>query len=221
MILDVFGGFAQLIPCNFRTFTRINNQKMRRVLPFLFLMLALTPAFADIAIEGQVTRKTVISNLSEFPDYEFYIQYQNYYYEYGYQPGSVDEVILVEGEAFESGERGSRSKIYARLKKKKRKKFESEETVGGQEVIPDRNGRYIEDVVRIISVEEGVIKFEIESSSLILRNGDKENLLKKGGITGLTLFGVDLAYIGLPLFCLIAFALFLMRKRAMHRQEAA
>lgn len=184
---------------------------MKKLIFTLFLVPIFATVFADIAIEGEVTRLTRITNLSDFPDYEFFIKFQAYYYDMGYQAGELTDTPVFEDSLFRSGGRGSTSFIYAR-RKSDGTIFQSEKAVGGQKIVSQRGADGIEDLIKIKSLEDGEIKFKIQESILHYRNGKTEKI-SKSGITGISMFGFDIAYVGFPLLCALALVFFFMRRR--------
>jgi hypothetical protein len=169
---------------------------MNRFLLFAFFAFTLLPfrSQADVLVEGEVDIRVKVTNISDFPDYEFYIEYQDYFYEYGWQPGDISQVAVKEGEEFETGDKGSSSKLYA--KDKEGNTFSSLEALGGNTQIDDYQASYIVQEVEITSINGGEIRYKIY------------------------LFGMDLGLLLLPIICLGGLVFFFWMRRNPVRQVA-
>lgn len=203
------------------------------LLPFLLilsgLLLSSSALFADIAQPNQVPCYIRVTNLDQFPEYEFYIKYNHsYYYNRGYRPGGTREVILENNKDQSTGQRYSRSKIYARLRTSEvhpdsamatdsldttavpSQIFETEEYLGGSTTSSLMT--HLTEVYEIISLDSGVI--HIKKVQSIKGDQKKEKKIKRGQTV--TAGPANWYYWVLPSICLAALAgffLFRMKKR--------
>lgn len=169
---------------------------------------------ADVVTEGEVDIRFRITNLDDYPEYEFYVMYQTYHYDEGYQPGDVIETLIEANKVHQAGERGSKSALYARKKGDKNGPvFESNVLLGGDKIISDYKARAIIEEIEITSVEDGKVEFKVEDRFLMYDNGKEKRFKNAGAILGVELFGVDLGYIVLPLVCLIGLVVFFMLRK--------
>lgn len=124
----------------------------------LFMALGTHAAWADIANEDEVGIKIELMNGAKFPGFEFYIRYQSYTYNMGYQPTELSDIVLEAGKPTATGQRGDRSLLYAR--DSKGREFVSKKEVGG--VVTDRgvNVAYYLDQIVVTSLKKGEIKFK-------------------------------------------------------------
>ena len=165
---------------------------------------------ADIAIEGEVDHKFQIVNINEFSDFEFYINYKEYTYDYGYQLSGETKIVLEADREYLAGDRGSRSQLFAEHKESG-EEFASNEMLGGEEIISDYDVRYILDYIEIQSVEAETVNFKVVKSEYVYRDGKKRKVRK--GMIG----------IGGPWFLIVAViaavllaAFFFLRKKGEH-----
>jgi hypothetical protein len=166
---------------------------------------------ADVAIEGEVDIRVKVLNTSEFPGYEFYIEYQDYYYEYGWQPGGVAHVTIKENEEFETGERGGASKLYA--VDAEGNVFETEEQIGGNQILDDYKASYIVQEIEITELRDGKIAFKVESEYKVYPGGETKKLRKGFVFFGFDVMGIDIGLILLPLVCLGGLLFFFWTRR--------
>jgi hypothetical protein len=150
-------------------------------------------------------------NLSDFPGYEFYIEYQDYYYEYGWQPGGVAHVTINDNEEFETGERGGASKLYA--VDAEGNVFETEEQIGGNTILDDYKASYIVQEIEVTELRDGKIAFKVEASYKVYPNGATKKMRKGFVFFGIGIFGIDLGLILLPLVCLCGLLFFFWTRR--------
>ena len=67
---------------------------MKSLFLTFFALLFAFPVMADLATAGEVDLRIELLNGEEFEGYTFFVEYQTYYYEYGYQEGPIREVEL-------------------------------------------------------------------------------------------------------------------------------
>ena len=194
---------------------------MNRFLLFAFFAFTLLPfqSHADVLIEGEVDIRVKVTNISDYPDYEFYIEYQDYYYEYGWQPGDISQVEIKEGEEFETGDKGSSSKIYA--KDKEGNVFSTLESLGGNMQIDDYQASYIVQEVEITAINGTEIRFKIVDQYKVYPDGGTKKMRKGMVLTGIYLFGMDLGLLLLPIICLGGLVFFFWMRRNPVRQAVA
>ena len=183
------------------------------ILSFLLFLIAL-PAFADIANEDEVDLNVELMNGEKFEGYTFFVRYQTYYYEYGYQPGMVNEVDLKPGENYAVSGRGGSSKIYAR--DEKGNEFESEEEVGGVVNYSGNGVSVFIDRYKVVSVKDGKIELKHVERVKQLRSGK----LVKVNKAGLDFDGNGFPWMSfaLPLVSFLALiAFFIFRRKAAAR----
>lgn len=187
---------------------------MNRIVKLLsFFFLFSLPYFskADVAIEGEVDIRVKVLNLSDFPGFEFFIEYQEYYYDMGWQAGDIVQVAIQEGQEFETGEKGGGSKLFA--KDAQGNTYATEQDLGGNTVLDDYKASYIVQEINIKSVEGGKITFKVADEYKVYPDG-KTRKLKKGFVLfGVNLFGVDLGLFVLPIVCLAGLIFFFWTRR--------
>jgi hypothetical protein len=160
---------------------------------------------ADVAIEGQVTIMVELMNGEAFPGYSFYTEYQTYHYDRGYQPGGVVIAELLKGKPIEASGRGDVSAVFA--KGPDGKIYKSEGTVGGDKCCYPSGVSYLLQQIEIDAVEGEVVKFHVKDLLEVDEDG-KTTSTKKGSITGVSIGGIDILLIALPLACISALFLF-------------
>ncbi len=138
---------------------------------------------ADVVEEGQTTVKVMLKNSSAFPDYEFYILYQDYYYNMGYQKGDQLVLWLEEGREYEAGDQGSSSKIYARLISDTVQIFETESEYGGEEIVHDRKVSVLVDEITITKIEGDHVAVKVKRVKI--DNKGKRSNSDEGFIMGI------------------------------------
>lgn len=174
---------------------------------------------ADVITPGEVYHKFQVINLDEYPDYRFYIMYQGFYYDRGYQPAEPRLEWIKPDEMAAAGGRGASSRIYAVSRSDSTSVMESEERVGGSEIIKDTEARYIQDFVKITAVKDGKVEFEVVEQKLEYRNGQVKDLKSKKkkknkkGIMGASVMGIELTYLVLPAVCLLGLVMFFVFRR--------
>lgn len=182
----------------------------------LFLAIGTHTAWADIANEDEVDVKIELMNGAKFPSFEFYIRYQSYKYDMGYQPDGLTDVVLEAGKPTETGQRGDKSLLYAR--DKNGREYVSQEELGG--VVTDRgvNVGYYLDQIEVVSLKKGVLKFK-KVRKIIGTNNEVLEILK-GDVSG----GgkVSWMFILVPIVCLTGLvAFFILRRREGGKTTAA
>ena len=181
--------------------------------PVLFLVMLLLGAAqlkADVATEGEVDVYIELLNGNEFPGYKFFIKYQNYEYNMGYQPAGVQIVFLEPGKHVSTGDRGSSSLLFA---EGKRGKYQSSIEVGGSEINHTEGLQYVLDRIKITKVDKKGLRFEVVERQLIGENGTVLETIQKGSLEPLNLQAFLLWL--LPIVCLVGLVLFfLFRKKA-------
>lgn len=195
---------------------------MNRILAFLFLSISLlTPlsSRADVAIEGEVDIRIKVLNLSDFPGYEFYIEYQDYYYEYGWQPGDIAHVTIKENEEFETGERGGASKLYA--VDKQGNIFASAEELGGNMVLDDYKASYVVNEVEVTELRDGKLSYKVKRAYKVYPDGATKKLKKGFVFFGFGFGDIDFGLILLPIVCIGGLLFFFWMRRNPMRPSAA
>ncbi len=179
---------------------------MKSLFLTFFALLFAFPVMADLATAGEVDLRIELLNGEEFEGYTFFVEYQTYYYEYGYQEGPIREVELEPGKDINASGRGGRSKIYAR--NEDGDLFESEEAVGG--VVNNASDDVLAyvDQYNVVSMKDGKLKLEHKARIMHLHNGEKIEVSKSG-------IDFSLAGIIMSLACLVALVLFfIFRKKS-------
>lgn len=187
--------------------------KLIRSLLFFSLLtcLGLGSAYADVANEGEVDVQVELLNASKFPGFTFYIKYQHYTYNMGYQPSSLDEVTLEAGKAYETGDRGDASKLYAR--DAKGKVYESKEMIGGVAKELSSSVSHYLDQIEVTKIKKGVISFKVVARKKMGNDGEvleikKSDVVNEEGKGNWMLFTI-------PVVCLIGLiAFFVLRNRS-------
>lgn len=166
-------------------------------------------AWADVANEGEVNVKVELINGKDFPGFEFFIRYQNYHYDMGYQPDGLTDIVLEPGLVTETGGRGDQSLLYAR--DENGNEFVSKTEVGGVDSDFGPDVAYYLDQIEVISVKNGEVKFKIVARKK-MSGDDKVLKIIKGDVSG---GGKSIWMIILvPIFCLTGlFAFFVLRRR--------
>lgn len=180
------------------------------LLPVLFV-LGLSPLMADVATEGEVDVQVELMNGAQFKGFTFFIKYQSYTYNMGYQPSGLSEVVLEAGKSFETGGRGDASKLYAR--DSKGKVYESKEMVGGVASDFDRNVSYYLDQIEITKVKKGVISYKVVARKKMGPNGEVLEIMKSDVVNDEPGKGKWMLFT-IPVVCLIGLvAFFILRSR--------
>lgn len=183
---------------------------MKKAILFLLVLTMFIPAFADIANPDEVDLRIEVLNLDDFEEFSFYIEYQTYYYDMGYQPGVPSLVTLETGKDYETSERAGSSRIYA--KNAKGEIFSSEEEVGGALYDIGDGVSYVVDQYEIVKVENGTVSIKHVARQNHLRSGKVKS--DKLSNLGTTEGSLPIAGIALALTCLFALlALFRYRNR--------
>ena len=173
----------------------------------LLMLLGAANLQADVATQGEQDVYIELVNAKDFPSFKFYIEYQTYTYNMGYQPNGTNKVFLEPGKHIKTGDRGSASLIYA---SGKGREYTSKVEAGGS-VIDNTNGvEYVLDRIKIVKLDKKVVKFTVVERQLIGQDGKVIQTIKKGSLAEQSWF----MYL-LPIVCvggLVAF--FLFRKKA-------
>lgn len=126
--------------------------------------------YADLAREGEVTVYFKVVNLDDFPGQEFYFYYQNYHYNYGYQRGRLDRIRLEQNKDYESSDRGD--KTYLEVATRDGKVIgKTEKEIGGVAQNQAFDVKAVYESIRILSIEDGKIQYEIADRRLKMHNG--------------------------------------------------
>ena len=166
---------------------------------------------ADVATEGEVDVQVELMNGAQFKGFTFFIKYQSYTYNMGYQPSGLSEVVLEAGKSFETGGRGDASKLYAR--DSKGKVYESKEMVGGVASDFDRNVSYYLDQIEITKVKKGVISYKVVARKKMGPNGEVLEIMKSDVVNDEPGKGKWMLFT-IPVVCLIGLvAFFILRSR--------
>ena len=166
-------------------------------------------AWADVANEGEVDVKVELINGKDFPGFEFFIRYQNYHYDMGYQPDGLTDIVLEPGLVTETNGRGDQSLLYAR--DEKGNEFVSKTEVGGVDSDFGPNVAYYLDQIEVISVKNGEIKFKIAARKK-MSGDDKVLKIIKGDVSDGEMS--TWLIILVPIFCLTGLvAFFVLRRR--------
>ena len=189
--------------------SRIFRWTKPRVILILFSFIFFNSIHADVVTEGEFNRQFRIINADQYPDYTFYILYQTYYYDMGYQPGDVNEMIIKPGEAYYGGDRGGVSRIYGKSNSGNPEVATSEETVGGNVYVTQSGVQGVIDEIKITGIKAGVITFVVVKTLHVL-DGGKEKAVKKGAFPGFGDGNSPLIFVlpGICLALLIGFLLF-------------
>jgi hypothetical protein len=154
--------------------------KVFRILLFTtLLLLGAMQVHADVATRGQKAIHIELLNGKDFPGYKFYIKYQRYYYDRGYQPGTVDKVLLEPGKHYETGDRGSTSLLFAKAKKGE---IASKVKVGGAEIDLESKANYLLDRIKITKIDSKGVQFVVVERQEIGDNGKVLRTLEKGSM---------------------------------------
>ncbi|HEX2901589.1 MAG TPA: hypothetical protein VHS96_17890 [Bacteroidia bacterium] len=183
----------------------------------LFMAMGMHTAWADVAREGEVEVKVELMNGKFFPDYEFFVRYQGYYYNQGYHPSEPVDLILAPGESFTTGSKGGSSYLYAR--DSSGNIYESETKVGGVAKDFSPNVGYHLHQIQVLSVRDGVVKFKIVARKKMTDEGKVIKIIKGDVAGGGKSIWMTLLMPALSLAGLLAF--FLMRRRKNGTQTAA
>ena len=173
----------------------------------ILMLLGAAELQADIATQGEQDVYIELVNAKDFPSFKFYIQYQTYTYNMGYQPNGTNKVFLEPGKHIKTGDRGSASLIYA---SGKGREYTSKVQAGGSVIDNTEGVAYALDRIKIVKLDKKVVKFTVVERQLIGQDGKVLQTIKKGSMGEQSL----LMYL-LPLICvggLVAF--FLFRKKA-------
>lgn len=178
----------------------------------LFMFVGNNAVWADIATRDEVSVKVELMNGARFPSFEFYIRYQSYHYDMGYQPDPLTDVVLEAGKPIETGQRGARSFLYARDKKSGRQ-YASKKEIGG--TIAERGvdvSHYV-DQIEVLSLRKGEVKFKVVARKRMNHNGEVMEILK-GDVTG---GKANWLMILVPIICLSGLvAFFLLRRKPLN-----
>lgn len=188
---------------------------------FLLLTLLFTSVgnlSADVVVEGEQDVYIELLNAKDFPDYKFYIQYQDYYYDQGYHAGNVSTIYLDPGKHYATGDRGSSSLLYAEGGKDE--VFESEQSVGGTGKEFNKQVAYLLDRIKVTGVGENGVQFKVVERQLIGENGKviktiKHPSIQKGEIGPLDQ-GAFLMWL-LPIVCMVGLVVFFLLRRKVAR----
>jgi hypothetical protein len=180
----------------------MQSTTMIRFVFALFFALILSPIStqADVLVEGEVDIRVKVLNLADFPEFDFYIEYQDYYYEYGWKAGDISQVPIKDKEEFETGDRGGSSKLFA--KDRQGTLYSTENGLGGDTQIDDFKASYIVQEIKLSSVKDGVINYQVVGQYKVYPDGATKKIRKGMVLTGIYLFGMDLGVLLLPIVCL-------------------
>jgi hypothetical protein len=153
----------------------------RLLLLFLFSILATTPAWADIATEGEQDVYVELLNAKDFPKYKFFIRYQTYHYNMGYQEGPVNDVMVEQGKPFQTGDRGAKSFLYAKGPKGE---WKSKIEIGGTEIDHQSDVSHLLDRIKITKMNPKgkVIEFKVVERQKIDAEGKVLSSIKHGEV---------------------------------------
>jgi hypothetical protein len=194
---------------------------MKIIRLFLLLTLLLTSVgnlSADVVVEGEQDVYIELLNAKDFPDYKFYIQYQDYYYDQGHHAGKVSVVYLEPGKHHATGDRGSSSLLYAEGGKDDL--YESTSRVGGTGMERNNAVAYLLDRIKVTRVGENGVEFKVVERQLIGENGKviktiKNPSIQKGEIGPLDQ-GAFLMWL-LPIVCMVGLVVFFLLRRKVER----
>lgn len=180
----------------------------------MLLVLGLSPLMADVATEGEVDVQVELLNGAKFPGFTFFIKYQSYTYNMGYQPSELSEVVLEAGKAFQTGGRGDQSKLYAR--DSKGKVYESKDMIGGVASDFDRNVSYYLDQIEVTKIKKGVISYKVVARKKMGVNGEVLEIKKSDVVNDDANKGRWMLFT-IPVVCMIGLiAFFVLRNRKRH-----
>jgi hypothetical protein len=185
----------------------IKMKKRTWLLVFSFLLvLGVQRAQADVATEGEVAVKVELVNPTNFPGFNFFVKYQTYHYDMGWQPGPVNKVYLTAGQHVETGARFSKSYLYA--EDKQGNEFVSKEEIGGSVIDKGKSLAYYLQQVKVLAVKGGEVQFEVKSVLKVDDDGKtkevKADKLEKGGME------MNWWVVAVPVVCLLGLVAFLM-----------
>lgn len=187
------------------------------ILPILF-SLFFSPVSADLVTEGEVTVMFRLTNINEFDDYEFFVLYQSYYYDEGYQPGDIDTMMIEKSIGYTASGRGGKSYLYAR-NKETGKISKSEVLLGGKDYVDDYELRNVTQDYQIKKIEGGeiVLKEKRLHKGAVEEEYDEDN----DEVDGFWVVGGWLYWV-LPAACFVLLvAFFMFRRRSKGSLSAA
>ena len=183
----------------------------QNVFLLLFLLTA-TVVKADLARpRNHFNQKIKITNLEDFPEYEFYFMRSNYRWDKKRGHSEQEQVFMESNKAYDTGEDGASVRIYARLKAKKRRKkyyHKTQEFLGGKKSFSD------EDIESCAVYKiEGLQNRVIQVSRMEEPEGNSQP--KQGEYRGELSGNMTWYFWLLPSLCLISLAgFFLYRARS-------
>jgi hypothetical protein len=177
--------------------------KKRSLLLFFsfLLVLGVQRVQADVATEGEMGIKVELVNPTNFPGFNFYIQYQTYHYDMGWQPGATSKVFLEAGKHVSTGDRYSSSLLYA--EDKQGNVFVSKEEIGGSVIEKGKNVAYHLHRIKVLSVKDGEVQFQIKEKQKVDENGKVLKVMKSE-------VEMNWVVIMVPIVCLLGLVAFLV-----------
>ena len=128
------------------------------IISLLFIHLFFS-SYADVAIEGQVERRIRVTNIKDFPDFEFFFMYDEYVYDMGYHAIDPRKVIIVQDSIYSTGDRFSSAYLQAISKNDIEAKTENE--LGGSAQTGNGSVQYLVDDIKILKIENGIIYYKV------------------------------------------------------------
>ena len=177
------------------------------------VLIGAIPMRADVATEGEVDVRVELMNAQDFPKFKFFIKYQEYYYDMGYQPGDVTPVYFEPGKPISTGERGDASLLYA--EDENGHEYASEEPIGGVATDFGRDVSYLLDQIKVTSIKGDLIKFKVVSRHKVDSDG-KLIGVKKGEFSAEDPENRNWMLIILPAVCLLGLVLFFIFRKRSH-----
>lgn len=172
----------------------------------LVVALSSQRVHADVATEGEVEIRVEVINTRDFPEFQFFIHYQTYHYDMGYQPDPVQEVALGPDVVTATSSRDDASFLYAR--DKEGNEYVSKEQVGGVTIDHNKDVAYYLDQIEVVSVENGVVEFKVAHRKKMSSEG--RVLKTKKGDAG----GTHWTILVVPVLSLLGLlAFFLLRRK--------
>lgn len=189
---------------------------MRKIVQVMFLLLSGQMAWANVSLHS-VKRYFEISNINEYPGYQFYFHYQTYPYHSSYQKGPM--VRMEVGQDLPYSTSDFYDGAYLEAVDSLGHHYRSNITVGGRLVTIDPHLDRVEDIYRIGFIEKGVIHLQLVTE--IAPSPDGSIHESTGGVPGFVISpgsaGRMTMFIAPLLFGSVVALLIIMRSRMVKR----
>jgi hypothetical protein len=188
---------------------------MKRLQLLFFGLFTLVTAHmlqADVATEGEKGVRVELLNGADFPGFKFFIKYQHYHYNMGYQKGEVNDVVLEKGKIVETGDRYSSSLLYA--VDDKGNEFVSKEEIGGSVIDHAKSASYHLHQIKVLNVKDGTIEFKVAAKKKMNEKDEVVKVMRSevGGITGSGEMNWTLVVV--PIVCVLGLIAFFIVRRS-------